>query len=328
LNTPILGIQYLRGVAALMVVWHHAFNYFGGPPSNFGATGVDIFFVVSGFIMAHSTRHFEPAGSRVRQAAEFLLRRLIRVVPLYWIALLWMYKRGGDPIHLLAMDFVFLPRWNATDRMVAPQFTPGWTINYEMFFYALFAASMLVGKMRFALLGAVLLTLVCLAGLSPTSPAGLFLTSSVLVEFLFGVGVYFFAHRPMPVRGWMLWVLASLCLRAMWDSPPVPRGFYVGPLAAVLVWAVVLVTRRIEMPRLRAIGDASYSIYLFHIASFGISLRLCDALHLGQRGLPGLILGITLQMVIATGVGLAIHRFIERPLLRAMHRSAGAVPAA
>jgi exopolysaccharide production protein ExoZ len=214
---------------------------------------------------------------------------------------------------------------------VAPQFTPGWTINYEMFFYALFAASILVGKLRFALLGCVLVTLVCLASLDPISPAGQFLTSSVLVEFLLGIGVYFLASRPTSVRRGLLWilVLASLCPLALWNNPPIPRGFYVGPLAAVLVWAVVLATRRInEIPRLRALGDASYSIYLFHIASFGISLRLCDALHLGQRGSPGLILGIALQMVIATGVGLAIHRFVERPLLRAMRRSARAVSTA
>ncbi|MEO7335200.1 MAG: acyltransferase [Caldimonas sp.] len=328
MNVPIFGIQYLRGLAALMVVWHHAFNYFGGPPSSFGATGVDIFFVVSGFIMAHSTRHFDAAGDRARQAAGFLAKRLIRVVPLYWIALLWMYKRGGDPIHLLAMDFVFLPRWNATDQMVAPQFTPGWTINYEMFFYALFGASMMVGKARFALVSGVLLGLVSLMVLGPTSPTGLFLTSSVLVEFLLGIAVYFLSRRSIDVRRPMLWVLACLCLVAMWDSPPVPRGFYVGPLAALLVWAVVQATRRLEMPRLLALGDASYSIYLFHIASFGISIRLCDALHLGRWGLPGVVLGVLLQMTIATALGLLIHRTIERPLLRSMRRPAGVVSVA
>ncbi|PZP90666.1 MAG: hypothetical protein DI587_38015 [Variovorax paradoxus] len=95
------GIQYLRALAAIMVVGHHATAFFGGVSgwSNFGMTGVDIFFVISGFIMVHATYGLDPNGNRAQQAADFFVRRLIRVVPLYWLALAYMNRadiRRGD----------------------------------------------------------------------------------------------------------------------------------------------------------------------------------------------------------------------------------------
>src|SRR6516162_6435510 len=93
------GIQYLRAVAALMVVAHHARHYFpqGDQWSTFGSRGVDIFFVISGFVMAHSTQGYRADANRRFQSERFLAKRFIRVVPLYWLALLWTSKR-----HLVA----------------------------------------------------------------------------------------------------------------------------------------------------------------------------------------------------------------------------------
>ena len=120
------GLQYLRAVAALMVVFHHARWLFPADCilntaawSEFGSRGVDIFFVISGFVMAYSTRSFDPAGSRPAQAADFLVKRLIRVVPLYWVATLWTARRiiwHGNVDLDLVKDFLFLPRFHEHDH--------------------------------------------------------------------------------------------------------------------------------------------------------------------------------------------------------------------
>ena len=76
------GVQYLRGVAALMVVVHHARGYFGVEAadwSTFGSRGVDVFFVISGFIMAFVTQRYQPDVSRWPQVRDFLVKRVIRV---------------------------------------------------------------------------------------------------------------------------------------------------------------------------------------------------------------------------------------------------------
>ncbi|MEY2952412.1 MAG: hypothetical protein RLZZ401_499, partial [Pseudomonadota bacterium] len=82
-DRTIWTIQYLRGVAALLVVWHHAGGQVPGisqflPERGFGVSGVDLFFVISGFIMVLTTE-----GKSVTPW-QFLQRRLVRVVPLYW----------------------------------------------------------------------------------------------------------------------------------------------------------------------------------------------------------------------------------------------------
>jgi len=315
MKSAVAGIQYLRGLAALMVVLHHTFSYhFHWTPSSIGARGVDIFFVISGFIMAHSTQGFDPARDRFGQAGDFLLKRIIRVVPLYWIALLWSYRSATEPTSTLALDFAFLPRWNAAENFVAPNFVPGWTINYEMLFYALFAAAMLVGRWRFVALATVLVGLAALGALQPTSPAGMFLTSSMLLEFLYGIGLYHLS-RPAGLPRPALVAIALACLAAMWPSPALPPGLYFGPLAAVIVWTCVQASDGVRWALPKAIGDASYSIYLFHIASFRIVAWLLGKL--GELPMPAII---ALHLAVATAAGLVIYRLLERPLLELLGR--------
>lgn len=334
-KTSIDGIQYLRAIAALMVVAHHARHYFGDVAdwTGFGARGVDVFFVISGFVMALSTERYTASGPRLRQASDFMVNRIVRVVPLYWLALLWTYKQGGEPLPRLLMDFAFLPRWNATEAMVAPGFVPGWTINYEMLFYGLFAVSMLFGRRRFVVLAGVLLGMAALGVLAWQAPAALFLTSSIVLEFLMGIAVFFAcrAGRPVAPR-WLLAVLGSASLAAMAHDSAWPRGLYYGPLAAVVVFAGVTLWQGRRIALLRALGDASYSIYLFHISTFHLTARICHALGLAQRTPSTIATVIALHVVVAAAGGVLMHRAVERPLIALVRRlfrrtPAGATPA-
>jgi exopolysaccharide production protein ExoZ len=323
------GIQYLRAIAALMVVAHHARHYFpqGDAWSGLGSRGVDIFFVISGFIMAHSTRGYRADGDRSAQAYEFLLKRVIRVVPLYWLALLWTGKStlvsGAQPPLDVLRDFLFVPHFHRvyTDA-IFPYLVPGWTINYEMFFYAIFALSLLLGARRFGFVTIVLLALVGLGFLDWTSAPAIFYTSSVLLEFLLGVFVYFLTRSSRRVlsRPLLGAIAAAAAVLLSLDNPDPVRGFADGPFAAVIVWVAVQWPWKASIDWLRSLGDASYSIYLFHLASFWVAGSLLHRAGLETPTPLGIVAAFAVHLATATAAGLLIHRVVERPLLRFLRR--------
>ncbi|HET7792442.1 MAG TPA: acyltransferase [Rhizobacter sp.] len=335
-----VGLQYLRALAALMVLFHHApwhyptQSWLVAPVlANIGSRGVDIFFVISGFVIAHTTRGFDPQMPRGTQALDFWLKRLIRIVPLYWLAALWDAKRmvwnheaGLDT----AKDFLFVPHLNA-QGLIWPHLFQGWTINYEMFFYALFALCMLAGRRRYLALSGILLGLtsvgVLIGSAQPQAhPAVVsFYTSNLLFEFLLGVWLeLWMRHHPMqlarPVAVGI--TLAGFVMLAV-PSPDAVRGFLDGPAALLIVWSTMLWTAGTELRWLRAVGDASYSIYLFHLAIFGVTNRVFHAIGLGGPGLAQTVAMITLYILFASVLGLAIHRWIEQPMLLGLRRLLG-----
>jgi exopolysaccharide production protein ExoZ len=144
-DTGLPGIQILRGLAALLVLIHHVLEesqpLFGGhipsPLVLLGASGVDIFFVISGFIMYYTNRH---RFGRKDAPVDFLGRRIIRIVPLYWLCTIAvvLLQIGGLYAHkkitgtTLGLSLLFLPNANIVHGV-------GWTLNYEMYFYAILA---------------------------------------------------------------------------------------------------------------------------------------------------------------------------------------------
>ncbi len=138
-KTEIVGIQYLRGIAAFLVLIVHSDHmlrqdkYFGysyiGEFSNGGNLGVDLFFVISGFIMFHITDGLSTATN----SRQFLRRRFLRIVPFMWLCIISTYVlrsavRGGiDPLPFVRAFFL----WPVGD--IDPN--PVWTLRHEMFFY-------------------------------------------------------------------------------------------------------------------------------------------------------------------------------------------------
>jgi len=167
-------IQGLRGVAALLVVLCHAREYLLQNPSFKeissvlipGAMGVDLFFVISGFIMVYSTQ----GGSGVDYAKDFAIKRFSRIFPLYFIvSVLWILvvKRnpefffGIDNLIVFAKSIFFIPVSNAHPLFHAPVVSLGWTLNFEIYFYVVFGLSLLFGKFKtHVLMGWMALTLI------------------------------------------------------------------------------------------------------------------------------------------------------------------------
>jgi len=273
-------IQYLRGIAALMVVWHHCLHQLPGLydlfPLDFTATGVDIFFVISGFIMVVTT-----SGKDI-SPREFFAHRVVRVVPLYWAAttlmaaLYLLIPSQFNSAQLTARTFVeslmFIPYDSPSfPGNPYPMLVPGWTLNYEMFFYAMFAASLAVPA-RSRLIGIALLfcQLAAIGHMfGPFVGAKFVYTDSRLLEFVAGM-----------VIG-TLWVKGKVGeWPAAFGIAAIVGGFYclmVGNSQMTLLAGASLIVlgslthsiRKIELWPMMELGNASYSIYLTHLFTLG-----------------------------------------------------------
>jgi hypothetical protein len=298
-------IQALRGVAAMAVVLTHAQVFINGPQFldlgdrlfHNAPAGVDLFFVISGFIMAHTTWRLVATP---RAAGAFLVKRVIRLWPVYVIATIAMYAitRGlpeepvFHPTHWeLARSLAFLPvdPHEAAPFYKYPLLHPGWTLVYEVWFYVLFAASLLAGRWRWWLLGALFAVFLVAIPYAKTGhleldarigyPYGNYLsvaTNPLVWEFVAGVAIAAWYQRPPSVLLRDPRVLATLVVIAatlvVWQQGSDVREGH-GPLrwglpAMFLVWSLAMLdrVRTLQPPRwLIFLGDISFSLYMFHV---------------------------------------------------------------
>lgn len=311
------GIQYLRGVAALCVVAYHASG--GILPT--GTFGVNLFFVISGFLMFAIT----DASSR---PGPFLVDRALRVVPLYWLATLaqiaWMRLRGEGGLEhgeWVFASFLFLPVEHSPVPMVFnPVLPQGWTLNYEMMFYLTTGLLLfLPRRAQLPTLAALFAALVA-AGpfVPPGSPPLLFWTRPIILLFLAGALI------------WLLWRSPNREAAIGWSAIGVGLGVYavmVHPLFSSLILAVLaaapllagtLILERaglVRRWRLAALlGDASYSIYLWHFFPVWLAFSLAEFL-----GVPRFY---SYPFAFVGGVlfGLAAYKLIEEPFLALVRR--------
>lgn len=332
-------VQALRAVAAGLVVVHHSLTMWlhqimgrtENPRWTNGAAGVDIFFVISGFVMAISLPGL--AGKR-NKARVFLWRRFTRIVPLYWAALtLRIAQISRDPVDVvnskltawrIAASYLFVQSKNGKGEMF-PLLVVGWTLNYEVFFYLLFALALALNVSPLAFLTPCL-TAVALLGL--VRPAGwpdwTSLASTVVIEFLLGVIVAHLAmRRKLPGNVWGALLLGGgfLALLLM-PEVPYPWGFLAwGFTAAAIVTGAVALEGNLGgwLPGwLLAAGDASYALYLSHVfllSYIGDALR---AMHV--TGVPALVGAIVLGLGVTFPAAVLVHRYVEQPLMNLLKR--------
>lgn len=317
-----VGIQTLRFFAALLVVLAHATQMLtarmgiGSGPWENGTAGVDVFFVISGFVMALSAA---PLVGRVGGWRDFLTRRIIRVVPMYWIAT--TLKIGMvlavpamalhttlSPDHIVA-SYLFFP-WPNREGSVFPVLTVGWTLNFEMFFYAVVSLALLVRKLPLifcaivfastAGCGLVLDTLMPdRSGLSEYMLAIHALLNPIVVEFIFGMIIATFIRRAViPTYMAVLLLLVAVAALLLGDAHNNWRPLTWGVPAAVIVAAIVQLepSLRSWTPKwLLQQGDSSYALYLFHpfvVPFVGVLLL--------KMGLPYPLLAILACLVISS----------------------------
>jgi exopolysaccharide production protein ExoZ len=318
------GLQYLRGLAATAVVAFHAAGK-AGLNFHIGEAGVDLFFVLSGFLMV-------TISSEQTRALPFLADRLRRVAPTYWIAtsvVLAGALAGAFPsIRLtgwhIAASYLFIPSISPSNGQVWPLLVPGWTLNFEMMFYLLFAAclALVPYRKRVPALTTFLAGLVLLGLLfQPTHPIAKTLTHPILLEFAAGawLGLLWQRGGRWPsAAGWPMIVAgAALTIAAAASPDDRLRPLLFGIPATLLVAGALCLERWggiPDWPRPRLIGDASYSIYLWHTLAISLTAKLVQPLALPPLALA--LLGAGMGMA----SGIAAYRLIELPLMRRLKR--------
>ncbi|WP_246179584.1 acyltransferase family protein [Microvirga thermotolerans] len=343
--SKLLHVQVLRALAALSVAFLHAQHDAEGLAARIGhgfaaldrfpwMAGVDVFFVISGFIMVYASRPlFGEAGAR----GVFLARRLVRIVPLYWaVTTLYLAVSLAAPALLnsaplqpwqVLASYLFVP-FERPDGTVQPLYSLGWTLNYEMFFYLLFAAVIVRPKrIALSLLVAGLAVLVLAGRLLPLPQPLAFWTDPILLEFAFGLGLGWLHAKGVTLGRGVRWALAlaAVALLAanlidLRSDLSEMRPLAWGLPAALLVAAAALSRTEREPSALTRFavtaGDASYAIYLVHpfaIRGMGVVLARTGAdAALGPWGFVALSLAVTLL------AGILVHRLFERPLTDAL----------
>ena len=309
-KATLVSIQYLRAFAALAVVAQHT-----GHTRGMGQVGVDIFFVISGFIMWMVTQRESTPG-------DFLLHRAIRIWPLYILATLVMLTQAPWAGWQLARSLLFIPYLNASGK-AWPLLLQGWTLNYEMFFYGLFALSLCVPRRpRLAVLAVLMVTLVGVGLLlRQPGPIAATYTSPMLLEFLAGVAISALAgagRLPGPRTGVALVALglAALAASAVVHTEEAWRALVWGVPSAAIVAGMLSLDRAGKvpvLPPLRFLGDASYSIYLFHTF-------VLDSI-VTRLSLPPIVI-VPLVLAAVCVVCSLIYLVVERPLTRALQKVA------
>ncbi|KKX30782.1 acyltransferase [Rhizobium sp. LC145] len=311
------SIQYLRAFAAIAVVVFHAAHRMG-LPFTIGAAGVDIFFVVSGFIM------MAISDNRASSPASFLRNRVLRIAPTYWIATVVMVLGAIlglfpnlklDPAHI-AGSFLFIPVASPNSGNLWPVLVQGWTLNYEIFFYAVFALVLfLKPALRLPAL-ALLFGLLVVGGalLQPANPLAGFYTAPVILEFVAGAAIakaWQSGRLPSPGIGLLLVCLSIAGFAAIHLLRLEFDAWTCGPLAIMLVTGALAVEVGAKLPKFPALtylGDSSYSIYLWHTFAISVVAEIGAALALS---IPAIVLT---AVVIGTMAGIAAYECLERPI--------------
>lgn len=322
-----LGIQVLRAIAACLVVITHSTFYAyerldkGMRVWERGTRGVDVFFVISGFVMVYSSQKLlaMPQGWKI-----FAEHRIMRIVPLYWIvttlkvAILLM--TAGLALHTklslstAACSYLFLPARNL-DGKLEPIVGVGWTLNFEMLFYFVFAVALFLRISVYRLVGIVLAILSIAAFFrEPSWPPAAFYLNSIVLEFYLGMLIAKVClngfHIPKRAAYWLA-LAGFIFLLIPPTAVDIPKVVISGLPAGLIIWSAASLEEETDaIPRfVFYLGDASYAIYLVHSFVSPLPPALFHRMHLDYPSIS-----VCLSVVLGVSAGCILHQIIERPM--------------
>ncbi|EGL3794257.1 acyltransferase [Salmonella enterica] len=350
MRTKFNSLQALRGVAALLVVLFHYRGFLNDGAKESptiwdklfspGIIGVDIFFIISGFIMVYTTCHYmREKASLVR----FLLNRAIRIIPLYYICLVIAFLLEGamstfhypDKVQNMLSALTFTLYKTSTSPLYIDEggtYNIRWTLNYEIYFYLVFALCLLVKHRVLALVTwGILVTSIIpvIAGYQPainvqgypfSSPYFGFLTNPLLLEFIIGVIVGWlyikikenFTSRKIDLLSsisaivilvFIIWGIYTGSVHALDRKSSLVLGLLV--LSLTLAESVLLAF----IPRfLTYVGNISFSLYLLHSAvGLAVVKRVGAVGDSTFKMMPSVLLAVGISILVAHFT----HKYIE-----------------
>lgn len=330
------SIQVLRAAAAMGVVFAHLTASFQTVfkakdaiyDFYFGNFGVDLFFVISGFVMVYASESLfgQPGGSK-----QFLLKRIIRIVPLYWIMttwVLWELEATGSSFpaplwKIICGSYLFLPFPLATG---GPLLIVGWTLNYEMFFYLIFAISVFFNRVRAVLFTTGMLIICVLIGQSFGDHLSAFwasFTNPLILEFVMGmwIALAFRYGVRIPSALSIFLILMGFgiiyCLSST-GAQDIARAMRWGTGFAFIMLAVTLSNtqaRSTFWKPLVLIGEASYAIYLTHW--FVLMSPPQQLVSMFQPIMHPYLYSVVIVSAVII-VGILTHFVVEKPIIGAL----------
>ncbi|MDL2307171.1 acyltransferase [Desulfovibrio sp. OttesenSCG-928-C06] len=341
------SLQLLRAVAAVMVVLLHsqyrAFHYQGvlGLPvsflnstpevRSFGASGVDIFFVISGVVMAYVTNRKSGVFSHI---PVFLAKRFARIYPVYWFYLTicivflllrpeWFFNWAFE-LRGAVYSYFLIPY--TPEVKLAPLLHVGWTLWYEVYFYLLVAAGLLLRRNVFLVLLGAYFAACCLSAdwLRAFGAFGSLASNPILFEFYAGflLGVLYVSGKKIPTGVALLMLASGIALYVIWIAGVVK--FPLGIAAIFLVGGVLFIEKNkgMRLPSwVMSLGDSSYTLYLSHMFVIGgVSKLLYLSGLAGQMSADFFIVVLVAASVIAAHV---LYLTVEKPMNSFLKRKIG-----
>lgn len=346
----IKNIQYLRFLAAFLVILAHANLQLYGVSAqitNLGGFGVDIFFIISGFIMPFVLYGgmYEQNSQLKMGSGTFLLRRIFRIWPMYLIIILvvmllsYLVANGiiANPSADLAYIFNgsklefkwFLETVTFSHWSRPPLLNIGWTLQFEFIFYAAIALVVFLGLKKFEALEIALLGfffLFAMIGYSAATVSGVVRTlgSPIIFEFIFGMLLYRLVSSQVLISKYVALIIVAvtipvflfveLNIQFRMDAP-FHRLFISGPAAFLLVWSALSLEKLTkENWFFELLGDASYSLYLVHGVVAPLFAFIWTSYGLDQN--VSVLIYISAYILACHAVAIFAHLKIEKPINR------------
>jgi exopolysaccharide production protein ExoZ len=328
------NLHLLRVIAALGVVYFHTTSEAGLKLDwDVGSRGVDVFFVISGFIIAY-------IGTS--KPDQFFRRRLIRVVPFYWAATLvvfavvtvapQVFRTTTSSIPHLVTSLLFIP--HELKGEMQPTLLLGWSLNFEMFFYVLFALALRISQKWSPVIsvGWIVAFVLAIHGFASGNPITDFYARPIVLEFCFGIGVFYLfrwcsAHKAslvqIPGLKWLLLLILVGSLVALnvfeeYYRNDIPRYLVAGIPSFFIVASALLLERLYGLATsnrlIYLLGESSYIIYLVHPYIVFTVLRVVVK-GSSTMSSPALVVLIAALLALTSAIAIAIHTWFEKPVM-------------
>lgn len=323
----IISIQFLRFVAAFLVFFHHIY-VIEGVGNSLGYRGVDLFFVISGFIIYIVTE---------KKNKNFFLNRFIRIVPMYWsftILLIFLFYFYGAYINseklnasMIIQSLLFIPFYNENFGSFSPILNIGWTLNYEMFFYLVFYISMLISIKYRALICSVTIILFFLLGYILQDSKIYFYSNTIVFEFILGMilGNIYINKKYHANNVYLHMLLGSLFFIPLLSISltNLPRVLFPGLISTFIVFMFIFSEPLFKGKKtyekiIESLGDISYAMYLCHYFVIVFFIRILEI-----NLLISAIIYIPIILIVTLMISYVVTYYFDYPLRRYLMKIKG-----